>query len=549
MSKRKKTKNSETLLQSFADYFKLLLDVCVCVYVAAIICVMPFYFTDGYKRIGTNKAMFFREASLLAYKCIIPLALLWIVFTIAFYVHDKKDFRGLLVKVKEGMSPVDIFAFLYGVSVILAYVFSDYKDTAFWGAKGWYMGFAPKMFLLGIYFLVSRLDTGINVLKILIFPASAIVFLLGIINRFGIMPLDMKVESASFISTIGNMNWYCGYIVCTMFIGVALIWQWNSTEKRKKDIKEVLFKLAVVTYVLTAFMTMVTQGSSSGILALAAVFVLMIILSGRSLFSPEGVLKVFMLFGAGCTILLFVRRIPGVEINIQDGLIEILTNSLLPIVILILASGAYFLVKFLKKVDKYPARAIKTTAGIIALLVLVSVLVFAIMIVINTTHPGALGPLSDVGVFNFSDTWGSSRGATWKAGAMCFGEQNMLHKIFGTGSDCMSAFMYDRGSEGLRFLLAENFGSAKLTNAHNELLTILVSEGIIGFLSFGGMFLAGIISLLKSKSRYAVGCGLCLFAYVINNMFSFEQSMSVATIYIVFGLGIADSKFANKQHK
>lgn len=87
---------------------------------------------------------------------------------------------------------------------------------------------------------------------------------------------------------------------------------------------------------------------------------------------------------------------------------------------------------------------------------------------------------------------------------MCFGEQNFLHKLFGVGPDAMSGYLYQDGSRKLQLLMEETFGaSLVLTNAHNEWLTVLVDTGILGLISYAGIFVSAIVSFLKKKRREA----------------------------------------------
>lgn len=50
-------------------------------------------------------------------------------------------------------------------------------------------------------------------------------FSLGYVNKFGLLPVDPEYVTPSFISTIGNINWYCGYLVTILFGGVYLLWR------------------------------------------------------------------------------------------------------------------------------------------------------------------------------------------------------------------------------------------------------------------------------------------------------------------------------------
>ena len=116
--------------------------------------------------------------------------------------------------------------------------------------------------------------------------------------------------------------------------------------------------------------------------------------------------------------------------------------------------------------------------------------------------------------------------------------------MIGVGPDCMSAYLYNGGSESLVEAARTQFGELTLTNAHCEWLTILVNTGILGLVGFAGMMVSAIVRFLKAgmetlkkESLIAGACGLCLLAYTVNNSFSFQQSMGVATIFVILGMG------------
>jgi O-antigen ligase len=112
----------------------------------------------------------------------------------------------------------------------------------------------------------------------------------------------------------------------------------------------------------------------------------------------------------------------------------------------------------------------------------------------------------------------------------------------------MSAYLYADGSESLLAMVKEAFATRRLTNAHNEWLTLLVNTGLLGAVSFAGMMVSAIWRYLgvtarcdvKDKVKYVtivMACGFCLLAYTVNNMISFQQTMSLATISVVLGVG------------
>ena len=537
---KQKKEQTESIAESLYGFFQYLLSGILWVYIFLLVVAMPFYFTQGYVSIGTDKANFLRQWSLRLGRLLLPVLVIYCVLRVVIYFQKNglAAFMGMnagrLWKVfREHFSVTDIFAVIFGCSLLLSYSCSDYKEQALWGAGGWYMGLVPQLIMLLAYFLISRAWLKSRCFFLLLFSASAVVFALGYLNRFGIYPIEMEAQSRSFISTIGNINWYCGYLVSVFFAGIGLLWL-------GKEVK-VGWRVLAVLYALIGFASLVTQGSVSGIFALVVVLVVMFCLSGTDGKRMQNFWQIAVIFSAACMLTYFIRRLFPDRLNFMDRFVNLLTDNaflfLVTFVSVIMLAVVYCLNRrncYSEKIGGYIGRVF---AGV----VLAAAVIFVGLIIWNTLYPGKIAFLSEKEIFTFSDKWGSYRGATWKAGIMCFLEQNSLHKLVGAGPDCMSAFLYEDGSEQLVALARENFGAATLTNAHNEWITVLVNMGLTGAVGYVGMMMSAIVRYIKAgKRNWIVGaCGLCLLAYTVNNMFSFQQTMNFSTIFIMLGVGEA----------
>ena len=111
--------------------------------------------------------------------------------------------------------------------------------------------------------------------------------------------------------------------------------------------------------------------------------------------------------------------------------------------------------------------------------------------------------------------------------------------MFGVGPDCMYAFLSNEASPELQNMVYDFFYGNRLTNAHNEWLTILVDIGVLGLVSYAGMMISVIRNFLHAgkKSMLVGACGFCVLAYTVNNMFSFQQVMNISTVFVIMGIG------------
>lgn len=534
-TKKKKQKKQPDLLRDTGAFLGSLLNGLVSVYMLLLMVVMPFYFTDGYARIGTNKYEFFYEVSTKMGLIMAPFLLIYAILQLVIYV--KREGHKPLELWKD-FSVTDWFALGYGVIVTLSYFCSDFQaesvyGSALKGAKGWYMGLASQLIFVGIYFVVSRCWKRYKGLLFLWFPVTLVVFGLGYLNRFEVRPLEMKNATIEFISTIGNMNWYCGYVVILFFGGLYYIW--SQTEKNRG------LRIFFYLWLTVGFATLLTQGSQSGILALGGVLVALYLMSMGSMEKLLSLGSCLVCMGLACSVTGLVRLLFPERFNYPDAMSTLFTNS--PVAILLPVLAVLFCVglRYLQKKGIAPLRVFRTVGYGGCALLAVALVIFVTLGIVNTKSPGSIGALSEVSAFTFDMEWGSKRGAAWAAAFMCFGEQDFSGKMIGVGPDSMAMYVYSGTNQNLVDMMRESFAHLSLTNAHCEWLTMLVNVGLLGMIAYAGMMVSAIVRYIKAgKSSAIVGaCGLAVFAYTLNNMVSFQQAMGAATIFLVLGIGEA----------
>lgn len=471
-------------------------------------------------------------------KALLPVFILWAVFRLITAIRAKElpGIRELPGRLWRDLSSTDKFAALYGIAVLLSYLFTNYQEEALWGTASWRMGMWTQLGAVIVYFMISRMWQWKSWIPALILPVSAVVFALGYVNKFCLFPIDTQFVNTSFISTIGNINWYCGYLVTILFGGVYLLWRMEPEMTWKK--------LLLMAYVTIGFASLATQGSSSGIVTFAVV---MFVLFGMSV-RDSGRMEVFwqeMTMFSGACLLTFILRKGNVfsQELVLEGMTDLLTFSMVTILMTMLSGTILCLIHRARLKRSYPEKLLHRIYCGIAIAVPVMILLVLLLTLINTVTGGALTPgITDPEVtkwLTFNVSWGSARGGTWAAGARCFWEADLLHKIFGVGPDCLYAFLSNEGSVGLQTMVNDRFGGSRLTNAHNEWLTILVDIGVLGIISYAGMMITAIRDFLRAgENKMLVGaCGICVLAYTVNNMFSFQQVMNISTVFVVMGIG------------
>lgn len=514
-----------------------LLDMMVGLYMVALMAVMPLYTTEsGYLRIGTEKCLFFRSVSVAACRVILPVAAFYLVCRLVQWFRTENRSR---IKSYD-ISVTDVFAFVYFVAVTASYLHTSFREETEWGdtlygTYGWYLGLVTQLLFLGIYLMVSRLWHRRDWMIVLWIVPMTVVCLLGYLNRFGVYPLEMKATGPQYISTIGNINWYCGYLVTVLSVFAYYLWQGQGLCKRK------WIRMLLYLFLGMGLATLVTQGSSSGVVALLALLGVFYLLSMRE---GEKLLRFWsgcILLSAVCILTWVVRHIWPEAITYAEETTNLLTMSPLPFLMLGISLLCWYLVRRSCRKELFSDRvwvalgiAAWGTAGIV-------VIVFIVLLVLNTRYPGSIGRLSGLGMFTFNSAWGSNRGITWTAGLTCFLGQDLPGKLLGVGPDAMAMYIHSGADPALKQMVEDYFGRLMLTNAHNEWLTVLINEGLLGAAGYIGLMITAIRRYLKAGRTDALAgaAGMGILAYTVNNVFSFQQVMSTSAVFLILGIGEA----------
>ena len=158
----------------------------VMIYFLVMTTVYPLYAPGGYMHIGQVKYEFFRGVSFVMTASLIA------VILCSFLMHRENNW---LLSHYKRMSVTDWFAYGYLVAVMISYLCSPYKENALWGAEGWYMGVITQMIFVLIYFFFSRyFHADVRWFGIWML-SSAIVFVLGICNRYSVYPIVMQGQT------------------------------------------------------------------------------------------------------------------------------------------------------------------------------------------------------------------------------------------------------------------------------------------------------------------------------------------------------------------
>ena len=159
-------------------------------------------------------------------------------------------------------------------------------------------------------------------------------------------------------------------------------------------------------------------------------------------------------------------------------------------------------------------------------------------LIVQTTRgelPSSMAKLYESQYLNFNNKWGNQRGFTWSYSAKMFAEYPIKEKLIGIGPDAYASYTYLHYADEVSVV----WGSSVLTNAHNEWFNIMINEGILGLIAYGGIFLSAAVSFIKNRSKeiMLMAVAICILSYAFHNMYCYQQVMCTPVIFILIGIG------------
>jgi|GEM_PF-1518711 len=531
--------------------------------IIVLFCVMPLYHKDGYSMISTLK---YKVIMRCGFYALIAASIVFL-FKIFDCIIEKK-FYLYINKAKETDLFMILFVFLGIISNSCCTVYSDltnpevpwFKEGSLYGQKGWYMGLASYLVFFLFYLILSRCISFSRYIFIPVIAVALFTFWWGINNVYTLVPrvtialplalgprgmylsklyfaLDMKFDYKSaggFISSMGNINWFCGYTS----VVAPIIWGLYIDAKKKWE-KAIL--------ILSAFISLhmiMVNGSDSGLFALVVTMIALLIFAigdKEKLLNDLEILAVMFLAGALVGFVDKTEKIPRLyRISVLEKVYGFPSLVMLFIVIAI-----YVFLKARK--GKFNVKAAVIVRNIAMIGIGVSFVLYVILTAVNTVNGGKVPIIGTRPEFIFSDSWGSSRGITWKTGLKGFSLLSGEKKFIGSGPDMFYYSLLQIPNEELQKMIAY-FGGQRLTNAHNEWITLLVNNGILGLGAFIALTFTGIKKCLTyAKDHPGLICvALSLISYTANNMFSFATMMNTPLFFAMLGLGMAALRDSEK---
>jgi len=485
------------------------LDLLCNLYIIFLTAGLSLYTGGTYWKLGDTKYMLFRNVSLICLGIWLAASLFLAARAFIIGLIDSPGKGRLTGRSLTGLSLTDGCMLAYAAVVLISALCSAYEYTPWFGYTEWYMGALSQCLFVGIYFFVSRTYPG-SAYPIYIGEAAlSVVLLAGLCNRFGWDPLKLMApfnsgdwEYSHMISTIGNINWFCGYLSVMLCFAVA-----GFLKGKTKTKQALLYIISVLGLLMLCI-----QGSDAGPV-LAAVCIGVSLLYGLK----DGKMQKGLSLAAGlCLSLMLYSRLAlfigkeAVKAVPADGIgfarMEWKGWWL---------AGLFFLVLTVV-FGRLPESAAKTSGRILMILGGVTVAAAAVWY---------------VGQLPGGDGWGSGRGGLWRLAWQGFLQGDFKQKLIGAGPDCFAAYIYST-QPATQLTPTEGFWAGTIyANAHNEWLNALINLGLLGEACLIGIFAVS----AKRYRRMPLGM-LALAMYGANSLISFQQVLSTPLLFMTLGL-------------
>ncbi len=495
-------------------FYKELASVFAIAYILVLFCIYPFYMKEGYVDISLYKFYFYMYVSL-GEAIILSL----------FFLINVFSSKSLEIKPNKIVTA----SLIYLAFTVVSFIFAPNKEDSFFGEKGWNMGFVTLSLMCVLVLLISLCMDFEYYIVYGIIASSVLINLLCIFDRFSFYIIPLEIRDPSFVSTLGNINWFTGYLCIAM--PISAFFCLHAMESQKPTWIKILLTIST----LISFMAGFAQGSDSVLLLYAAMFAGLFFLCGKKCLRLDSFFFLLGLCSLSSQIIYLIRLIIPEKYNYETkGVCSILSgNAMLSIVFLI--SVVLFLLFRLKKLEMYE-KHIYRAGWILAL----SAVIFVLIIGLLKTNTSLITGFNN-SLFYFDTRFGQGRGQAYRTAVLCFREMNWWQKLIGVGPDGFSSYAYS--IPYIKNELIMHWPTDKLTNAHSSILTLLVNQGILGMSSYYYLMIRTIKECLaKRKEPVMLAIALCTFSFCIHNLISFDQVLNTTFEFALIAIAASFEK-------
>ncbi|MCD8026464.1 MAG: O-antigen ligase family protein [Clostridiales bacterium] len=489
-------------------------------YLFLMFAIFPLFYTDAYFNIRHDKLYFFIVVTAIV---IVAEVLIFLTVNLESSAKNRAAENDDNKQWYQKLSFTDWAMLAFLAINLFSTLLSNRTTDAFWGTAGRNNGLLLMAFYVAVYFVITRYYRFKEYVFLAFSAASAIVFILAVLNGFYIDPLNMAVNldeqtALDFTSTIGNKNLLSSYICVSLpvFITMAV-----HTEKNSHR----------AVYLLTCglgFASLMTADSDSGILGIGVFLVIFLVWYSKRISRLKRYFLSLTVMLAFAKLLRLFSYIMDDNSKGMDEFQNLFVYSGFSYAALAAAgviTALLYLLDYKKPgivLPKTVPIAIGSAAAVCAAAIIGVVIYFS---TVNTTAD--LGSMETI--LRFNDKWGTHRGFMWIRSMWIFSDASFIQKLFGTGPD---TFYY---AFSPYFSELSNYGDSSTNAAHNEYINYLITIGIAGLASYLAVVGGAVARAIKTarKNPLAIVCISAVICYSIQAVVNIAQPITTP-LFILF---------------
>ncbi len=493
------------------------------------------FLTNQYAKARTDKFILFI--------CLSAVLIVTVVLISITYASErKKNSENIVVEEKPFFKfSLTDYAFLcFFLFACVSTLISDYKLDSLMGSAGRDNGLLLLFLYTAVYFIISRFYYFKNYVLCAFLVFGCIVSGLAILHFFYIDPIGImdgytKDVVVDFGTTIGNKNTIASYMCIFLPFSVMMF----VVQKSRP-----IIILSAVS-IAFAYCGLLVAGSNSGYLGFFAMLFFMLLVCVRKYkLLNKLMLALSIMFASGLLLRLFSfimkDNSKGFE---QIGKMLVYSEAVYVILgVLVVVNATLFIIPE-KAQDKWPKNTLTAIVLIFGGIVLCvcGYLFYHYTFVDKTSDIGALSQ-----IFRFNDRWGTHRGYMWINGIKDFLQFDFLHVLFGSGCDTFYHVFEPHFAE-----LSTRFGNSSTDCIHSEYLNYLITQGVLGLLSYLTVIISTVIRALKTSRTNSLSLVFVfpVIAYCAQAVVNIYQPITTPFLIIFIALSECLSRESNSSNK
>ena len=446
----------------------------------------------------------------------------------------------------DGVYGTDICMVLFFISGVMSFIMAEDKKNAFTGAQGRYCGLAFMILIFIMYIIVSarvsNMEKMWSLISMVFVLVSSVTFIIAILQNIGFDPFKLldginRKQRNIYVSTFGNIDIF-GSFIC---IALPLFMGLYVTEK--SNIKRIVYGIGV----FAGFMAFI-PANADVVFAGVGAAIIAVLFATVYMERVDRLFELVMLGSGGYLGMVLLRMLVGTNGAKITGFNRLSEHPALLVIIFAVALFIRVIIQVYinenkdeiyinKNKSEVYINKQKDRTGIKLIIVLAVVLISGIAVIIY-------GIKNNLAMFDFNDKWGSYRGYIWRRVTGLYGELPFVQKIFGHGNESIRSLMDDRFYDEMLQVTGTVYD-----NAHNEYLQYLVTQGLFGMLSYGGVVVTAVIAGVKKikKSPYILGLLLAVVSYGVQAIFNVNQCITTPYMFIMTAMLIGMCRRASEE--